>query len=186
MAIKDRHRTGHIIKSFEAKTQKKRSFAIRFADSLTTLFGSIWFFLANVIFFTGWILINTGKVSGFETFDPFPFVLLITLVSLEAIVLTIIVLMSQNRQSHISTLREELELQVELITEKEITKVLSILKQIAEKQGIVINDPEVDEMLTQMDTSYIERELERQLNKTNETITTQVVNEVAEKVGLKK
>lgn len=105
-----------------------------------------------------------GKVPGIPVFDPYPYVLLITFVSLEAIVLTAIVLMSQNRQSQVATLRDELQLQVELITEKEMSKVLNLLKKVLENQGEKLSDTELEEMLQAVDTSYIERKLEEQLS----------------------
>jgi uncharacterized membrane protein len=74
-----------------------------------------------------------------------------------------VVLMSQNREKQINTLRDELQLQVELITEKEITKTLFLLKKILEKHDIKYSDKELEEMLKEVDTSYIERKLEQQL-----------------------
>ena len=71
--------------------------------------------------------------------------------------------MSQNRQSQIGTLRDELQLQVELITEKEISKVLQLLKKILKEHGVEYTDIELEEMLKEVDTSYIERKLEAQL-----------------------
>ena len=157
-------KTRQIIRSFEASALKKRSFTTRFADSLTKFFGSIGFLILNLLIFTAWIFLNSGKVPGIPTFDPYPYVLLITMVSLEAIILTTIVLMSQNRQSQIGTLRDELQLQVELITEKEITKILILLKKLMDENKIEIRDEELSEMLETVDTSYIEKELEKQLS----------------------
>lgn len=105
-----------------------------------------------------------GVVPGIPVFDPYPYVLLITLVSLEAIVLSVIVLMSQNRQSQVATLRDELQLQVELITEKELSKALQLLTKILAKKGVKLSDSELEEMLQAVDTSYIERKLEEQLS----------------------
>lgn len=153
----------HLIQSFEAKALRKRSFAVRFADDLTSLFGSIFFLGLNAILFISWILINTGKVPSVPIFDPFPFSMLTTVVSLEAIILTVIVLMSQNRQSLISSLREEMGIQVDLIAEREITKVLQLLNEYLKVRGIKIEDPELESMLKEVDASYIERKLEAQL-----------------------
>jgi uncharacterized membrane protein len=159
-----RYRTHNIIRSFEAKALRKRPLSIKIADKLTSYFGSLFFLLLNIFLFTFWILINAGKIPGIPVFDPYPYVLLITFVSLEAIILTTVVLMSQNRQSQIATLRDELQLQVELISEKEISKVLNLLKKVLEKHNIKVTDHELEEMLEAVDTSYIERKLEEQLN----------------------
>lgn len=172
-----------IYKSLESRLLKKRSFAVHIADYLTTSFGSVSFFLLNGIVFIAWIFVNLGKIPGISPFDPFPFNLLTMTVSLEAIFLSIIVLMSQNRQSLVSSLREEIDMQVNLIAEKEITKILKLNKLLLEERGIKLTDAELIEMLKDIDTSFIERELEKQLSDKPESIVTKVENEV--KKGLK-
>ncbi|OGM61062.1 hypothetical protein A3A75_02790 [Candidatus Woesebacteria bacterium RIFCSPLOWO2_01_FULL_39_10] len=177
-----------ITQSFEAKALKKRSFGVRFADDLTSLFGSILFLIINATAFVCWILINTGKVPSIPVFDPFPFSMLTTLVSLEAIILTVIVLMSQNRQSLISSMREEIDIQVNLIAEREITKILKLLTEYMKVKGIKIEDSELEDMLKEIDASYIERSLEKQLTtkspKLVESVTKPImkVGEEVEKV----
>lgn len=142
----------------------KRHWTIRLADRLTETFGSIWFLLCNLIFFTGWIAVNNGLIPAVTPFDPYPFILLITLVSLEAIMLSIIVLMSQNRASAINTLRDEMELQVEMIAEREVTKALKLLTDLHRHHGVKSeDDPDLAAMLKDTDLSYIERKLEEQL-----------------------
>lgn len=152
-----------LIQSFEAKELKKRPWAVRLADRLTAIFGSFWFLTINVFLFIFWVLANTNQIPGIAVFDPFPFPLMTTIVSLEAIVLTLIVLMSQNRQSFISSLREEIDMQVNLTAEREITKILQIVGEIAKKQGVKIGDQDYEEMIKNIEVSYIERRLEKQL-----------------------
>lgn len=151
------------IRSLEAEELKRRSVTIVIADWLTTSFGSVSFLLFNVLVFTFWILTNLGRISGVPVFDPYPFILLTMVVSLEAIILSVIVLMSQNRQSQISTLWEELDMQVNLISEREITKILHLLALVLKKQGIQYKDTELSEMIKQTDISYIERQLKEQI-----------------------
>ncbi|MBI4064757.1 DUF1003 domain-containing protein, partial [Candidatus Gottesmanbacteria bacterium] len=176
--------TRQIIRSLEAKALKKRSFSVRIADSLTSQFGSLAFFTANILFFSIWLGINLGYLQpAIDIFDPYPFILLTMIVSLEAIFLTIIVLMSQNRQSFISSLREELDLQVNLITERELTKALHLLSDIHTHLGVKgKEDPELTSMLKDIDTSYIERRLEDQL-KGEQSSLPQVVKEPLVKLG---
>jgi len=71
--------------------------------------------------------------------------------------------MSQNRESQRDTLRQEIGLQVELISEKEITKILQLLKAILAEQNKGKADPELEEMTKEIDEGYIERKLEEQL-----------------------
>lgn len=179
-----RKTTRQIIKSFEAKALKKRPLSVRIADSLTSRFGSMAFLVANVVVFVGWITINLAYVQGVAPFDPFPFVLLTTAVSLEAIVLTVIVLMSQNRQSYIASLREELDLQVTLMTERELTKALQLLSELHRHHGVKRKeDPELAAMLKETDISYIERKLEEQLQGEPKKTLPQVVAEHAIRYG---
>lgn len=164
MALQKQHPTNHFIRSIEAKELKKRSFAIRFADELTSFFGSFSFLVLNVVFFASWLLINSGALKPvLMPFDTFPFPMLTTVVSLEAIFLTLIVLMSQNRQSLISSLREEIDIQVNLIAEREITKILQLLHAYFKVRGIKIEDAELENMLKEVDASYLERTLEKEL-----------------------
>lgn len=153
-----------LIQSFEAKALKKRSPSVKFADALTAFFGTFTFLMINVIVFTLWIAINLEMIPGIHPFDPFPFVLLTTSVSLEAIILTTIVMMSQSRQSTISALREEMQLQVNFYAEREITKVLRLMELMMKKHKIKMDDdPELFEMLRDLDHSFIEKKLEEQL-----------------------
>jgi len=162
----DHQKTSHrIIQSFEADQLKHRSVVILIADWLTSSFGSITFLLVNICIFVIWIAINLGYFPNMPIFDPYPFILLTMVVSLEAIILSIIVLMSQNQQSQISNLREELDMQVNLIAEKEITMTLKVLKLMANKMGVKIKDEELDEMIEETDISYIQREVQEQLDK---------------------
>jgi uncharacterized membrane protein len=158
------HRKSHqIIKSFEAEALRKRPFAIKIADFLTSYFGTVGFLFINIVIYIVWILINVGKVPGIPIFDPYPHSFLNSLVSIEAIFLTVIVLISQNRANQIDKLRQELQLQVNLYSEKETTKILQLVKKLADEKGIKIEDKEIEEMLKEIDASYIERKLEEQI-----------------------
>lgn len=167
-------------RSFEAQALKKRSFSIRIADDLAAIFGSSTFLLLNVVWFFIWIIINTGLLPEIKPFDPFPFGLLTMIVSLEAIVLAAIILVSQNRQSYVASLREELDLQINLIAEEEITKALKVLAEIRAKLGIKEKDPELEEMMQRINTSYIEKTLSEQVERASTTIAGKLVEKVRE------
>ena len=168
--VENRHhrRSYKIIKSFEAEALKKRPFVVRLADFLTSYFGTVSFLVVNLIVYAIWILGNTGKIPGFPQIDPYPYSFMNSFVSIEAIILSVIVLMSQNRESQRDILRQELSLQVQLISEKEITKILQLLKQIMAEQKNLKKDPDLDDMTQDIDAGYIERRLEEDLEKTEE------------------
>jgi len=182
MSSNHHKKSRRIIRSFEAKALKKRPFAQKFADWLTKSFGTVAFLVLNLGFFIFWLLVNTGRISSIPVFDPYPFVLLITFVSLEAIILAIIVLISQNRENQIGTLRDELQLQVELYAEKELTMILFMLRKLLRAQGVSVGKKELEEMLKDIDTSYIERKLDSQLNPKQKTIPQKVLEKVGQTI----
>ncbi|KKQ35738.1 MAG: hypothetical protein US50_C0006G0011 [Candidatus Nomurabacteria bacterium GW2011_GWB1_37_5] len=157
-------RRKHSIQSFKAKANAKRTKSDKVADWLTTSFGTIFFLTFNIILFAGWIIINMGAISSINIFDPFPFGLLTMIVSLEAIFLAIIVLISQNRANKIEELREEIELYINTYAESEITKMIYLQTLLLKKNGIdVSGDIELQKMLENLESDKIESELKKQL-----------------------
>jgi len=118
------------------KTAKERNIQDRIADSITSFSGRMIFVYVHVVWFVIWILLNSGWI-GVRIFDPFPYGLLTMVVSLEAIFLSTFVLISQNRLSQESEHRADLNLQIGLLTEHELTRVLQMLDAIQKKVGIV-------------------------------------------------
>ena len=153
------------VKSYEAKSLRVRSILTRISDDLTSICGSVPFLLFHFILFSLWISVNTGNVPTMPPFDPFPFGLLTMVVSLEAIILSIFVLVAQNRSSYVGTIRDEVHMGINLIAEEEITKILEILVDIRKQMGINKNDPVLEKMLERTDTSYIERSITEQLER---------------------
>ena len=110
--------------------------------------------------FLTWLVINSGHWPGL-VFDPYPFSLLGTLVSFEAVVLTTFVLIKQNREGERATQRSHLDLQVNLLSEKEITKVLQLVHRIAERVGAEnADDAELNELLADTAVKRVAEELE--------------------------
>lgn len=126
------------------KIKENRTRQDTVAEAITFVSGSMRFVIANLAFFAGWITVNQGWVQ-IEPFDPFPFPMLTTIVSLEAILLSLFILMSQNRMQGESDKRAELDLQINLLTEHELTRVLTLLQAVADKMGIE-RDPELEQL----------------------------------------
>lgn len=134
----------------------------RLADALSSRLGTLSFLAINVAVFAVWIVLNVGILPGLEPFDPFPFSLLTMAVSLEAILLTIIVLISQNFQSRIAHMRAELEFEIDVRTEREVTKLISMLRAVQERLGIDRHDPELPEMEQETDIDHMRARIEQQ------------------------
>lgn len=155
----------HHIRSFQASARANSTMFGRLTDFMTAWFGSMGFLLLNTLLFIVWIILNTNIIPGLTAFDPYPFGLLTTFVSLEAIFLSIVVLISQNRASHIADVREEMDLQLDVITEKEITKIMELVVKLAERQQLDLkHDKTLTEMLKPIDVNKIERVLEKQMH----------------------
>lgn len=156
--------TRHVVHSLKSKHKNKLTFSEKISDLMTYYFGTITFLTANVLVFLFWLAVNTGKFPFLKAFDPFPFGLLTTIVSLEAIILSIFVLISQNRASKLDELREEVDLQIDIITESEITKLLKMIKLLLEKNGIdVSDDKDLKDMLKPINEEKLEKALEKQV-----------------------
>ena len=154
--------------SLAAHHAAHRSKIERAADVLTRAAASTPFLAFHVLWFAGWILVNTGAF-GIRPFDPFPFGLLTLIVSLEAIFLSIFVLMAQSRESTVAELREEVSLQVVLRMEEEVTKTLELVAGLYTRLGQqVSDDPELREMLGPLDADEIERDLIDQIKEARE------------------
>lgn len=151
------------IHGYQAKHNLRKTKAERLADKVTDFTGSVGFLIINAVWFIVWIFINLNLIPSIKAFDPFPFALLTMIVSLEAIFLSIFVLISQNRQSKIADLRQEIDLQVNMISEEEITKVMQMLSAIYKKVGHKEEkDPEILEMMKPLNIDEIEERLEKE------------------------
>ena len=87
--------------------------------------------LFHVAWFAAWMVVNARGVGPIRPFDPFPYPLLTMVVSLESIFLSLLVLASQNQLSRQADKRAHLDLQVDLLAEREMTTVLQLLQDIA-------------------------------------------------------
>ncbi len=135
----------------------------RFVDLLNNVASSTGFLYFHAAAFALWLLWNSGKL-GIRPIDPYPFGLMTFIVSLEAIFLSIFVLMAQKRESAIAELREELGLQVGLRVEQEVTKTLQLVAGLYTRLGLrVAEDPELSRMLKPLDVRAIERDLLEQI-----------------------
>ncbi|MGO9713894.1 MAG: DUF1003 domain-containing protein [Polyangiaceae bacterium] len=99
-----------------------RTRVMKVADWISEFSGSIPFLLIHVVIFAIWIILNVQPLAGSRIggFDPFPFGLLTMVVSLEAIILSVFVILSQNRQVARDRFRNDIEYSVNLKAELEI------------------------------------------------------------------
>jgi uncharacterized membrane protein len=133
------------VAKIEDRALAERSLGERIGDGAARVIGSMPFVVFHAVWFLVWIALNLEMVPGVRPFDPFPFGLLTLVVSLEAIFLSLFLLISQNRMTRQADKRSHLDLQINLLAEEETTKVLRILEKIADRVGVPVEDrPETD------------------------------------------
>jgi uncharacterized membrane protein len=138
----------------------------RVAEAITSFTGSMRFVYLHLALFGAWILVNLGVVPGLPSFDP-SFVVLAMVASVEAIFLSTFVLISQNRMSAAADKRADLDLQVSLLTEHELTKLTELVLAIAERLDIKADaDLEMQEVKKDVAPEAVLDEIEAQQRKT--------------------
>lgn len=148
----------------EAEFLEQRSFTERIGDAIAGFAGTMTFVLLHVTGLILWFSINSGKLPLFKPFDPYPFILLALIVSVEGVLLSTFILMKQNRMSRHADHRDHLNLQIDLLAEKEITKILQMQRQLCEHLGLkTSNDTEAAEMSQHTAVEDLARELEQKL-----------------------
>ena len=141
--------TGSIddVLDLERRADLDHSHVDRMAHAFGEMVGSAPFAIVHIAGFAGWLLLNSG-IWPHAVFDPYPFALLGTLVSCEAVLLTTFVLVKQNREGDRAEKRAHLDLQVNLLTEREVTKVLQIVQRLSDRAGLdAPHDADLKEML---------------------------------------
>jgi uncharacterized membrane protein len=125
--------------------EREKTFQERLADTITRFTGSMWFVYIHLGLYGLWITWNLGWL-GLQPFDP-SFVVLAMEASVEAIFLSTFVLISQNRMAAQADKRADLDLQVSLLAEHEITRLVVLVQAIAQKLDIPeARDPELEEL----------------------------------------
>lgn len=122
------------IARLEAATDADTTRMDEAARRISEFGGSPRFVWLHVLLFSLWIGVNT--LAPFKAFDPYPFTFLTLVVSLEAIFLSAFILMSQNRDARLAERRNQLDLQLNLLTEQETTRILALLELVARKVGV--------------------------------------------------
>lgn len=145
------HENLRALLAHRTKLEGQKSVHERLADRISRRAGSMYFAYGHGIAFGFWLIWNS--IPGLPHWDPYPFVMLAMVASVEAIFLSTFVLVSQNRMQRLADRRADLDVQVNLLSEREITRVLAIVSAIARRL-------EVTE--TPADSSDLERDVHPQ------------------------
>lgn len=126
--------------------ERAKGFQERVSDSITAFTGSMPFVYIHLVLFAVWILVNLGLLPLIPPFDP-SLVILAMFASVEAIFLSTFVLISQNRMQALADRRAELNLHIDLLSEHEVTRIITLLTAIGKKLGVEESkNPELEEL----------------------------------------
>jgi uncharacterized membrane protein len=153
-------RNVELIRKLEESAKEKRTRSDLVAEAIANFCGSMTFVWVHVVWFGGWVLINMSP--GIKHIDPFPFTFLTLVVSLEAIFLSTFILISQNHDTKISERRNHLDLQINLLSEQENTKMIAILQAIAAKVGADLSqDPHLQALSEETEPERLVQQIDQ-------------------------
>jgi len=164
-----------IVRNIKAVAQLTRRSALdrstfaHLCDRVTYLAGTTWSLVLHGVWFSSWVAANT---LWSKPFDPFPFSLLTSAVSLEVIFLTLFVLSSQNRLTQDSEQRAQIELQVNLLAEQEMTLVLRMLRDLCQRSDVAVPEG-LTELLCDVDIEQVAEAVARELPDQDEPTSSQ-------------
>jgi uncharacterized membrane protein len=124
------------VSELEQSALDQRSLGERIGDGVSRHAGRVWFIVFHFIWFATWTILNSGLLPEMPRFDPYPYPFLTFAVSLEAIFLSLFILMSQNRAARQADQRAHLDLQINLLSELESTRILEMLKALCQHHGL--------------------------------------------------
>ena len=150
------------IAEIEQEFLRQRSTVACISDRIASVAATPFFITAHVVWLAGWILVNS---FGIVHFDPYPFCFLALCIASEAALLSMFVLMSQQRQARQADQWAHVGLQVSMISEQETTKMLQMLQSICNHLGLkkIVQDRELKEMVKETPFVAIMQELEKAL-----------------------
>jgi len=153
------------IAKLEHQELHRRSSGEKVSDFFVSLMGSLPFLIFHIIWFAAWFIVNLNALPGIAPFDPFPFGILTLIVSSEGVFLAIFILISQNRMTRLSDKRAHLDLQVNMLTEQEMTMMLRMQQRLCEHLGLEVDavKEEAQQLLEETDVRRVVSSLEEKL-----------------------
>ncbi len=147
-------------KSLESYVEFEEKWAEILAKFLTRFFGTLRFLNITLLLSILWIFVNLGIITNLIPFDPYPFSWLMIIIQIFAIVMTIVILINQNRESRVHEVYQKMDFEINVRAEKEITKILHMIEEIHTELGIAKIDKELERMKEKTNLSKIKKDIE--------------------------
>lgn len=153
------------IAHIEQESNRNRNMSERVGDVVGGFAGTLVFVVVQLVLVAGWTVVNAGLVPGVPAFDPFPYSLLGTMMSIQGVLLAAFVLMKQGYEGRMSERRAHLSLQVNMLAEKEMSKLIQMIERMSATQGTErqVVDEESHEMGEVTAVDNLAEELDRRL-----------------------
>jgi uncharacterized membrane protein len=156
------HRNIRALTEVRQREEARKTASDRIADAVTTFAGSMKFVYVHAAVFGAWLVLNNARVHVIPHWDPYPFVMLAMIASVEAIFLSTFILISQNRMQKLADRRAELDLQIGLLTEHELTRSIHMLDDISRRLGTARPpEPEIQDIKQDVNPEKVVEEIER-------------------------
>ncbi|HEX7586370.1 MAG TPA: DUF1003 domain-containing protein [Patescibacteria group bacterium] len=168
-AQKEKPKQNFLRKSVKSYIEFEEKWADALAKFLTKSLGTLQFLILTIILILLWITVNLGLIPKINPFDVYPFIWLVMLVQLFSIVLSITILISQNQEERINKVRQQMDFEINVRAEQEITKILKMIEKIHTELGIVKVDQELEQMKEVINISEIKEDVEQIIKKKNNT-----------------
>ena len=139
----------------------RRTPSERAVDAVTRFAGSLPFVYLHAGVLVFWLLANTGRL-GVRPWDPYPFVMLAMAASVEAIFISTFVLIGQSRAAVAADRRADLDLQINLLAEHEVTRLIAMVEAIAQRLDAPIDVPDLAEIKKDVAPEVVVRQIEAQ------------------------
>jgi uncharacterized membrane protein len=128
-----------VVRAEEEQINRMRG-ATKFVDDIATFAGTPSFLALQLVTLAAWLLWNSGIWPFLPIFDPYPFPLFDVVVAAEAVILTIMIVIKQNTMAVVADRRAHLNLQINLLTEREVTVILKMQRMMCEHLGLKPDD----------------------------------------------
>jgi uncharacterized membrane protein len=156
------HRNINSLMVVRQQEVRRRSRSERLADAVTAFAGSMWCVYVHAVLFGAWLTLNAPRVPFPHKWDPYPFVMLAMGASVEAIFLSTFILITQNRMQRVADRRAELDLQISLLAEHELTRAIRLIDSIALRvHAARPGHEELEELKRDVNPEKVARQIER-------------------------
>lgn len=137
---------------------QQRSPQFKFVDRVSEIIGRPAYLVGIVVFTALWVCANgLARRFGWRSFDPAPFALLDGVLTLAALISTTVILIAQNRQTRLEQQHTHIALQVTLLTEQKVAKIISLLEELRRDLPMVKNryDPHAETLAEKTDALQV-------------------------------